>query len=147
MGLGQLSMARLRGVWCTESLQGLGSGLWPSCEGSLAPGRGVPYTSWAVLPGLLKGLVDHGADKWFLFQAGEQKEWGGEEHVSVLLRAMFVCFVLSHPEIKHTAAVLHPSFASFIARRALALGWRVSVCSHRTRPSPPLFLLSSDCAV
>ena len=69
-------------------------------KGSLATGKGAPslsYESCAVLLALLEGLVDHGAEKWFLFQAGGQREQGGEEHVSVLLRGMFMCFILNHP--------------------------------------------------
>lgn len=38
-------------------------------------------------------LLDHRADKCFLFQAGGQREWGGGELISVLLSGMLVCFI------------------------------------------------------
>lgn len=48
--------------------QELGCG--PHSKGSLVTGKGVPslyYESCAILHGLLEGLVDHEAEKRFLF--------------------------------------------------------------------------------
>lgn len=82
--------------------QELGCG--PRSKGSWATGRGVPslsYESCAILHGLREGSVDHGAEKWFPFRAGGQREQEGEEHVSVPAQSNVYVFYIK-PSLDET---------------------------------------------